>query len=145
MGVYIYKSRPSDVAKARVKLANGQQEVVEVALYEYAYKPYGGWHSDDAKLNRRMHVSSGAFACAGAWKRSGRKIPKYGILFGDRTIYADAIHPFLTCGHATVHDDYVRRSDVEVLEWVELPKGVRANLPSGVRFTAPPVPGEIQP
>lgn len=125
MGVYVYKSKPSHVAKARA-LVNGEPAIIEIALYQYAYKPYH-W---DNRLNQQMHFRSGAVACEQAWARSNRVMPKYGVNASDDAVQAASpakpLNPFHVSGAACVYDDLVRYDkDVQVLEWLELPKGLR--------------------
>jgi hypothetical protein len=120
MGVYLYKSKPSHVAKALVLEPDGTEAIREVALYEFAYKPYN-W---DIKANQRMHFRSGAVACEAAWARSKRELPKYGVNSSDGEV-PNGAKPFLA-PYPTCHDDFVKYDGAQVVRWLELPKGFRA-------------------
>ena len=53
MGAYYYVTSPKLTAKARVRFDDGREELVTLALYRYAYKPYGDWRSEDRKRKDR--------------------------------------------------------------------------------------------
>ena len=113
MGAYFYVTSPKLTAKARVLRADTTVEIIEIALYRYAYKPYSGWSDYDRKMNRKMHMNSGAMACEGAYKRSAKSVPEFGICYDAEgaTLYPltgrDATRtPFRTRGLAGGLDDY---------------------------------------
>lgn len=126
MGTYVYKSKPSHIARAIVRDGEVISEV-EIALYSYAYKPYMSWGSDNEARNRRMHFRSGAQACENAWKRTAREMPRLGVHINgdDLTVYLDTRRPFLTGGDPISYDDYEKYpADAEIVRWVSLPDGV---------------------
>lgn len=133
MGAYFYVTSPKLTAKARVRLADGTEAVMPVALYRYAYKPYGGWSDFDRKANRRMHFKFGAAACISAYARSATEVPEFGICFDEesKTLYPiTGPEPqnatFRTNGLAGGLDDYdfcSYQGAPVILEYLELPKG----------------------
>lgn len=143
MGAYYYVTSPSLTAKARVRFPDGREDVIPVALYRYAYKPYGAiWRdSGDAARNHRMHVQSGALACEAAYTRSGADVPAWGISFDadSKTVYplhgdGATRHPFKTKGKAGGLDDYDfcnQDGAPLILEYVELPKGLKLKRADG--------------
>lgn len=137
MGIYVYKTKPSDIALADIRKADGTRETVEIALYSYAYKPT---YSDE-KLNKRWHFTSGAQACENAYARSGRAVPALGVNIdgAERLIHHDTKRPFQTKGEAAVYDDSVVYPEgVEILAWVSLPEGVTTqDAPPAYTFGRP--------
>ena len=140
MGAYYYVTSPKLTAKARVLRPDTTVETVEIALYRYAYKPYRDtWDAHCRKLNAQMHMRSGAMACEGAYARSAKPVPEFGICYDDesKTLYAltgrDASnHPFRTRGQAGGLDDYDFANydgTPEILEFIELPKGFTVRPP----------------
>jgi len=121
MGVYIYKTKPSHVARAAVRLSDGTDVVTDIALYQYAYKPYHGFNCDGD--NARMRFRSGVVAAENAYNRSGRDVPQFGLLIGeDGRIYDRSPALFLTSGSVDIYDDYVKYDGAKVLEFLKLPK-----------------------
>jgi hypothetical protein len=51
MGTYVYRVTAKQVTCSDGKKAN-------IAIF--AYKPYGGWSTEDEKINNKMHFKSGA-------------------------------------------------------------------------------------
>lgn len=138
MGAYYYVTSPKLTAQARVRFPDGREDTITLALYRYAYKPYGQLFrsSEDAKLNRRMDMRSGAMACRAAYKRSGDKVPAYGIMFNDdkKALYAleDASQTFRTKGRAGGLDDYDfcnYDGAPVILEYLSLPAGLTVHAP----------------
>lgn len=135
MSAYIYRTSPSLIATALVRRADGTVEQAEIALYKYAYKP-SNW---DQNANRRWAFRTGCVASETAYDRAGRNVPALGISFdGDANeVYAlrgtEATYkPYLTKGSVLIHDDYVQSSDVEIISWVKLPKGIKSKAAKGV-------------
>jgi hypothetical protein len=118
---YIYKTKPSNVAVARVRFKDGREETVRVAIYQYAYKPLGYWGSETE--NRKMHVSSGAMACEGAWKRSGHPVPALGVTSYQGRLKLGKDGFVFTAGEPTVSDYW--NIVGEVIEFERLPKGFK--------------------
>ena len=120
MGVYVYKTKPSHVATALIALDDGSQIETEIALYQYAYKPYS-W--DDA-ANVKMRFSSGVVACENAYARSSKPVPKFGLTIGsDNCIHERTPSLFTTAGSVDIFDDYVKYS-AKVVKFLKLPKGI---------------------
>lgn len=143
MGSYVYCNKPSQIASALVRLADGSERVERVALYRYAYKPSRGWNAQ--RDNNQMRVRSGAMACAAAWARAPFAMPFFGVMFdADKGEVYAAGHPganqvFDNQGAVEVVDDevaYATRGTI--VRWIHLPKGIRegampvttANLPA---------------
>ena len=120
MGVYVYKTKPSHVATALIALDDGSQIEAEIALYQYAYKPYN-W---DDNANIRMRFSSGVVACENAYARSSKAVPQYGLTIGDEgRVYENNPGLFTTGGSVDIFDDYVKYS-AKVVKFLKLPKGI---------------------
>lgn len=142
MGAYLYCNKPSAIALARVEITaedgSTSTEVREVALFRYAFKPYGGFGSwgGDEKANQRMRFSSGAAACAAAWARTSKRMPELGAFYTDEDGKLEISAPvesylFQTKGQCEVIDDYVDGAKgLKVLRWVRLPKGCEVRLPA---------------
>lgn len=121
MGVYVYKTKPSHIATALIALDDGSQIETEIALYQYAYKPYS-W--DDA-ANVKMRFSTGVVACENAYARSGKAVPKFGLtIASDGQVHESTPALFATDGSVDIFDDYVKYS-AKVVKFLKLPKGIK--------------------
>ena len=120
MGVYIYKTKPSHIAVAIVALSDDSQIETEIALYQYAYKPYR-WGGDAA--NARMRFVSGVTACESAYERSGRSVPRYGLLIGEDGCVHEEMPRVFEAGSVDIEDDYVTYS-ATVVKFLKLPRGI---------------------